>query len=121
MRKYIIALGLLLSAATYAQDIEVSGQFVVAPFVLADCAAEGLTEPTFGLKADNELLELLAFFADSTSNNVAGMDEVLLSNSDEPTSLTDIYSLDGRKLINLKRGVNIVVNENGLTRKIIVR
>lgn len=121
MRKYIIALGLLLSAAAYAQDIEVSGQFVVAPFVSADCVAEGLTEPTFGLTVDSELLEMLSVFADTAGENAEGIHEVLLSDTEEPTSTAGIYSLDGRKRTNLTRGVNIVVNENGTQRKVVVR
>lgn len=121
MRKYIIALGLLLSAAAYAQDIEVSGQFVVAPFVSADCVAEGLTEPTFGLTVDSELLEMLSVFADATGENAEGIHEVLLSDPDKSASSTGIYSLDGRKRTNLTRGVNIVVNENGTSRKVVVR
>lgn len=121
MRKYIIAISLLLSGATYAQDVEVSGQFVVAPFVSADCVAEALTEPTFGLTVDSELLDMLSFFADTAISDSEGINETLLSNTDEPANSTDIYSLDGRKRTTLTRGVNIVVNENGTPRKIVVQ
>lgn len=121
MRKFFVGLGLLLSVAAYAHDVEVSGQFVVAPFVSVDCVAEGLTEPTFGLTVECELLEMLAFFAYSPSNNAAGMNDVLVSDPDEPACPAGIYSLDGRKRTSLTRGVNIVVNEDGSSRKIVVR
>lgn len=121
MRKYIIALGLGLSAAAYADDVEVYGQFVVAPIAAEDCQAVALTEPTMGIAADSELLDMLAFFANAEHHTTTGIVEIAPSTSEEGNAQTAIYSIDGKKRANLMKGVNIIVDENGKARKVVVR
>lgn len=120
MRKYIIALGLGLSAAAYADDVEVYGQFVVAPIATEDCQAVALTEPTMGIAADSELLDMLAFFANA-EHRTTGIVEIAPSTSDEGNAQKAIYSIDGKKRTNLMKGINIIVDENGKARKVVVR
>lgn len=110
---------MMVSSMVYADDIEVNGQFVIAPIISEDCNATAITEPSSELAAENDLFNMLTYFWES-SNHETGIKEVSISNDTTDDSMV-IYSVNGQKQNELKHGINIVVDSQSQTRKILVK
>lgn len=119
MKRCIFILATIISVMAYADDIEINGQFVVAPIAADECNAAAITQPSLGISGETDLTNMLTYFwidnDSNTSTDNISMPEVI---SDEKIA---IYSLNGQKQNELKRGINIVVDSQGKVRKLIVR
>lgn len=119
MKKYLFFLGMMLSSMAYADEIEVNGQFVIAPISSERCDAFAVTVPTSGLSSDSPLLEMVTSFltTDETTSDI----ENVVSDGYKKDDIVTIYSVNGQKLNELKRGINIVVDKQGSARKFLVK
>lgn len=109
----------LTPLCSYAEDIEVNGQFVIAPISSEKCEASAVTTPTSCLSSDSPLLEMVTSFL-STDDTTVGIDNVVYDGCKQ-YDIVLIYSVDGQKQNELKRGVNIVVDKQGNVRKFLVK
>ena len=116
MRRFLLIAGLVFASAVQANDIEVVGQFVVAPIDTEECQASATTMPTAQVLPESELFDMLTFLM---NDNPDGIKQVSASSGDE--EIVAVYSLSGQKQEAIKRGINIVVNAKGNARKMIVR
>lgn len=74
--------------------------------------------PTAELPSDSKLLDMLTYFMGDDTNTT----EVRNTEVDKYMDKCHvIYSVNGQKQTELKRGVNVVVDSEGKTKKIIVR
>lgn len=119
MKKYILILTTMVSSMAYANGIEVNGQFVVAPIASEECNAAAITQPTFGISAESDLISMLTFFLNE-NGSATSINEASMPNA-ERDDIAAIYSLNGQKQNELKRGINIVVDSHGAARKILVK
>ncbi|MCQ2259492.1 MAG: hypothetical protein MJZ41_16130 [Bacteroidaceae bacterium] len=117
MKKYLFVLALILSTAAYADELEVVGQFVVAPISTDECQASATTMPTAELSLDSELFSMLTFYV-SDSEGATGIKDAQSAEMDDCKS---IYSLDGQRLKKLRRGMNIVVDSQGKVKKVLIK
>lgn len=119
MKKYLFFLGMMLSSMAYADEIEVNGQFVIAPISSEKCDASAITVPTLGLSTDSPLYEMVTSFL-ATDETTSGIENVVTDGYKKDDIVT-IYSVNGQKLNELKRGINIVVDKQGSARKVLVK
>lgn len=119
MKKCLYILGMMVSTMVYADDIEINGQFVIAPITSEDCNASAITEPSSELAVESDLFNMLTYFGES-NNQETGIKEVSMSKDATDDSMV-IYSVNGQKQNELKHGINIVVGSQGQTRKILVK
>lgn len=118
MKKILIAL-LFCSQHIFADNVEVNGQFVIAPISSEKCDASAITAPTSALSSDSPLLEMVTSFL-TTDETTSGIDYVVFDGYKKDDIVT-IYSMDGQKQNELKRGINIVVDKQGSARKVLVK
>lgn len=119
MKRCIFILTSMISVMAYAEGIEINGQFVVAPIAGEECNATAITQPSLGISGESDLFNMLTYFwSDNDSNSSAeniSMPEV------ECNDAMAIYSLNGQKQNELKRGINIVIDSQGQARKLLVK
>lgn len=118
MRKLAFFL-FLIPLCSYAEDIEVNGQFVIAPISSEKCDASAVTVPTSGLSSDSPLLEIVTSFL-TTDDTTSDIDDITYDGYKQDDTVT-IYSVNGQKQNELKRGINIVVDKQGSARKVLVK
>lgn len=117
--KTIITISLfLLPFCSFAQRIEVTGQFVTAPITSDKCDAICVTMPTEGLSTNSPLFDMLTFCL-YKKDDTTGIEK--LTQSTSKSGKTVIYSIDGGQRNTLHRGINIVMDKNGNNRKIMVK
>lgn len=119
MKKILFVLCMTVSCITFANDIEVNGQFVIAPISSEKCEASAITAPTLGLSSDSPLFEMVTSFL--TANDATSGIEKVVCDGFEQGEIAAIYSVDGKKLNELTRGINIVIDKQGNARKILVK
>lgn len=119
MKKYLFILGIMLSSMVYADEIEVNGQFVIAPISSEKCDASAITAPTSDLSSDSPLLEMVTSFL-TTDETTSGIENVV-SDGYKKDDIVTIYSMEGQKQNELKRGINIVVDKQGSSRKVLAK
>lgn len=115
MRRLTLLL-LLMPLCAFAQAIEVTGQFVIAPISSERCKASAITAPTNGLPTDSKLLEMLVPFM--FDNEIPTGIEHAKMDDQSVGEFSAIYDISGRKLTILQKGLNIVVDKNGKRKKI---
>lgn len=118
MRRFILLLLVFTHYLTFANDVLVTGQFVIAPISSEQCEASIITTPTYGLSADCELYKMLVPFVSNIddSSDVAQ----IITETQSVDEFTDIYDINGRKWTTLKPGLNIVIDKDGNRRKVLV-
>ncbi len=117
MKKILIAL-FFCPLYIFANDIDVNGQFVIAPISSENCEGVAITEPTSGLSSDSQLLEMLMSFL-TFDGKTSGIDNIIDDGYNQD-DIVAIYSLSGQKQHELKCGINIVIDSKGQARKIFV-
>lgn len=116
MRQFTLSL-LLLPLCAFAQEIEVTGQFVVAPISSEKCEALAVTTPTDGLPANSKLLEMITPFM-SENNTPSDIENIKMEPCNE---FAVMYDIGGKKQNVLRHGLNIVMDKNNNRRKVVLR
>lgn len=109
----------MMPLCAFADEIEVNGQFVVAPVSSDKCEASSSSTPTYGVAADSKLMSLLTpFFI--TGDDPTSVHEISIQGKSQDEAST-IYDINGQKHPSLQHGINIVIDKEGNRRKIIVK
>lgn len=103
----------------FANDIEVNGQFIIAPISSEKCEGSAVTVPTSELSSDSQLFEMITPFL-ITKDIPSDIEHVAIEEYNQ-NDIEIIYSLDGQKRSELKPGINIIVPSQGQARKISVK
>lgn len=118
MRKFLLISLLLCPYLAFADnDIEVVGQFVVAPISSPTCEASATTMPICGLDESSPLYSCLTYMFTDVEDSANGIKEVTTKPSEEK-QVSAIYSLNGQRRDKLTLGINVVVYSDGTTVKI---
>lgn len=115
----ILTFLMLIPLCTFAEEVEVVGQFVVAPISSEKCEASAITAPTAELSIDSELFNMLTFGINENAE-ATGIKNVDFSEKTKE-DIKAIYSLEGQKQTSLKQGVNIIVDKQGNRKKVLCK